>query len=39
MRHRGTAGYFFWPAVNKNKERIAKEYLDAITRVLDKLDT
>ena len=39
LRHRGTAGYFFWPAVTKNKERIAKEYLDAITRVLDKLDT
>jgi hypothetical protein len=38
LRHRGNAGYFFWPTVRKHKADIAKEYLDAITRVLDKLD-
>jgi hypothetical protein len=38
LRHRGKAGYFFWPTVRKHKADIAKEYLDAITRVLDKLD-
>ena len=37
LRHRGKSGYFFWPTVRKNKENIAKEYLNAIDRVLDKL--
>ena len=38
LRHRGKSGYFFWPTVRKNKNNIAKEYLDAIGRVLDKMD-
>ena len=37
LRHRGKSGYFFWPAVRKNKDNIAKEYLNAIDRVLEKL--
>jgi hypothetical protein len=37
LRHRGKSGYFFWPAVRKNKENIAKYYLDAIDRVLEQL--
>ena len=37
LRHRGKSGYFFWPTVRKNKDNIAKVYLDAIDRVLDKL--
>jgi hypothetical protein len=37
LRHRGKSGYFFWPAVRKNKDNIAKEYLNAIDKVLDKL--
>jgi hypothetical protein len=37
LRHRGRKGYFFWPTVRKEKENIAKEYLDAIDRVLVKL--
>ena len=37
LRHRGKSGYFFWPTVRKNKDNIAKEYLNAIDRVLDKL--
>jgi hypothetical protein len=37
LRHRGKTGYFFWPTVRKNKENIAKVYLDAIDKVLDKL--
>ena len=37
LRHRGKSGYFFWPAVRKNKENIAKVYLDAIDKVLDNL--
>ena len=37
LRHRGKTGYFFWPAVRKNKDNIAKEYLNAIDRVLDNL--
>jgi hypothetical protein len=37
LRHRGRSGYFFWPTVRKEKENIAKEYLDAIERVLAKL--
>jgi hypothetical protein len=37
LRHRGRAGYFFWQTVRKEKENIAKEYLDAIDRVLAKL--
>lgn len=37
LRHRGKSGYFFWPAVRKNKDNIAKEYLNAIDRVLDNL--
>ena len=37
LRHRYRSGYFFWPTVRKEKENIAKEYLDAIERVLGKL--
>lgn len=37
LRHRGKSGYFFWPTVRKNKDNIAKEYLNAIDRVLDNL--
>jgi hypothetical protein len=37
LRHRGKSGYFFWPTVRKNKDNIAKEYLNAIDRVLDKI--
>ena len=37
LRHRGRAGYFFWPTVRKEKENIAREYLDAIQKVLNTL--
>ena len=37
LRHRGKAGYFFWPTVRKEKTAIAKEYLDSIQKVLDDL--
>lgn len=37
LRHRGRSGYFFWPTVRKEKENIAKEYLDAIQQVLNEL--
>jgi Holliday junction resolvase RusA-like endonuclease len=37
LRHRGRKGYFFWPTVRKEKDNIAKEYLDAIQRVLNTL--
>jgi hypothetical protein len=37
MRHRYRSGYFFWPAVRKEKENIAREYLDAIQNVLNTL--
>ena len=37
LRHRGRSGYFFWPTVRKEKENIAKEYLDAIQKVLNTL--
>jgi hypothetical protein len=37
LRHRYRSGYFFWPTVRKEKENIAKEYLDAIQRVLNDL--
>jgi hypothetical protein len=37
LRHRGRSGYFFWQTVRKEKETIAKEYLDAIQRVLNTL--
>lgn len=37
LRHRGRSGYFFWQTVRKEKENIAKEYLDAIQQVLNKL--
>ena len=37
LRHRGQSGYFFWPTVRKEKENIAREYLDAIQEVLNKL--
>jgi len=39
LRHRGRQGYFFWQAVRDNKERIAREYLTAIDRVLKELGT
>jgi hypothetical protein len=34
LRHRGRLGYFFWPTVRRMKDRIAKEYLDGIDRVV-----
>jgi len=37
LRHRMKSGYFFWPTVRKEKTEIAREYLDAIDRVLVKL--
>ena len=37
LRHRGKSGYFFWPAVRKNKANIADAYLDAIQMVLNGL--
>ncbi len=37
LRHRGRSGYFFWPTVRKNKNSIAKEYLEAIDRVVKTL--
>jgi len=37
LRHRGKSGYFFWPTVRKNKDNIAKVYLDAIDKVLQNL--
>lgn len=37
LRHRGRKGYFFWPTVRKEKNNIAKEYLDAMQRVLNTL--
>ena len=37
LRHRGRSGYFFWPTVRKNKNSIAKEYLEAIDRVVKDL--
>ena len=37
LRHRYRSGYFFWPTVRKEKENIAKEYLDAIQEVLNTL--
>ena len=37
LRHRGQSGYFFWPTVRKEKENIAREYLDAIQNVLNRL--
>ena len=38
LRHRGKAGYFFWPTVRKEKNNIANEYLNAIQRVLNELN-
>ena len=38
LRHRGQSGYFFWPAVRKNKDNIARVYLDAIDEVLKGLE-
>ena len=37
LRHRGRSGYFFWQTVRKEKNNIAREYLDAIQRVLNTL--
>lgn len=37
LRHRGRAGYFFWPTVRKEKDNIAREYLNAIQNVLNTL--
>lgn len=30
---RGNQGYVFWPTVRANRQKIAEDYLDAITRV------
>jgi len=38
LPHRGQKGYFFWPAVRKNKDNIAKVYLNAIDEVLKGLE-
>ncbi len=37
LRHRHQSGYFFWPTVRKNKNSIAKEYLESIDRVVKDL--
>lgn len=37
LRHRGKTAYFFWPTVRKEKENIAREYLDAIQKVISTL--
>lgn len=37
LRHRGQSGYFFWPTVRKQKNEIAKEYLEGIDRVVKQL--
>jgi hypothetical protein len=37
LRHRGRQGYFFWQAVRDSKSFVAKEYSNAIERVLKKL--
>jgi hypothetical protein len=37
LRHRGKTAYFFWPTVRKEKENIAREYLDAIQKVITTL--
>ena len=37
LRHRGRSAYFFWPTVRKEKENIAREYLDAIQKVISTL--
>ena len=37
LRHRGRSGYFFWQTVRKEKDNIAREYLDAIQKVLNTL--
>ena len=34
LRHRGQVGYFFWPTVRKNRENIAKLYLQGIDQVV-----
>lgn len=36
LRHRGRAGYFFWPTVRKEKKNIAEEYLRAIRTVMKR---
>ena len=38
LPHRGQKGYFFWPAVRKNKDNIARVYLAAIDEVLKGLE-
>lgn len=37
LRHRGTSGYFFWPAVRQKKQAIADEYLNAMENVIRRL--
>jgi hypothetical protein len=37
LRHRGRQGYFFWQAVRDSRSYIAKEYVAAIDRVVEKL--
>ena len=37
LRHRGRQGYFFWQAVRDSNSYIAKEYSEAIDRVLKEL--
>ena len=37
LRHRGQSGYFFWPTVRKQKNEIAREYLEGIDRVVKQL--
>lgn len=33
--HRGTRGYWFWPTLNADDERILDAYADALTPILD----
>jgi len=36
LRHRGRSGYFFWPTVRKEKNNIARTYLQAINDVMKR---
>lgn len=34
--HAGRKGYYFWPTIRKNMDKVVNEYLDALERVLQK---
>jgi hypothetical protein len=36
LRHRGRSGYFFWPTVRKEKNNIARTYLQAMNDVMKR---